>query len=56
MNDLIYSDTLPGGKHWSFIMRRNNLLRLTDIDGGANVGMLFYNPSPISRALQCPTR
>jgi uncharacterized protein len=45
MNDLIYSDTLPGGKHWSLIMRRGNRLRLTDVEGGANVGMQFYNPA-----------
>jgi len=43
MNDLIYSDVLPGGKHWSLVMRRHNRLRLTDIEGGANVGMLLYN-------------
>lgn len=44
MSQAIYVDTLPGGKHWSMIMRRNQRLRLTDVEGGANVGMLFYNP------------
>lgn len=39
-----YTETLPGGKHWSMIIRRNMRLRLTDIEGGANIGMLFYNP------------
>lgn len=43
MSTLIYSDTLPAAKHWSFTMRRNNRLRLTDLEGGANCGMLFYN-------------
>jgi len=43
MNDLVTTDVLPGGKHWSFVMRRHNRLRLTDVEGGANVGMLFYN-------------
>ena len=43
-DQLFYSDTLPGGKHWSLTMRRGTRLRLTDIEGGANVGMLFYNP------------
>ncbi|HBL86295.1 MAG TPA: urea carboxylase, partial [Alcanivorax sp.] len=28
----------------SFRMRRGTALRLTDVEGGANVGMLFYNP------------
>jgi hypothetical protein len=40
---LITSDTLPGGKHWSFVLWRNNRLRLTDVEGGANVGMLLFN-------------
>lgn len=44
MKEPIYSDTLPGGKHWSLVMRRNMRLRLIDIEGGGNVGMLFYNP------------
>ena len=27
---LVYADTLPGGKHWSLLHRRNRRLRLTD--------------------------
>jgi uncharacterized protein len=54
MNDLVYSDTLPGGKHWSLLVRRNNRLRLTDIEGGANVGMLFYNPINLLERYNAP--
>jgi urea carboxylase-associated protein 2 len=39
-----YDTVLGGGKHWSLKLRAGTLLRLTDTDGGANVGMLFYNP------------
>ncbi|WP_459581258.1 urea amidolyase associated protein UAAP1 [Dickeya oryzae] len=39
-----YHTELPAGSHWSLLMRRGTALRLTDIEGGANVGMLFYNP------------
>ena len=47
---LLYEDILPGGSHWSFVMRRGTLLRLIDQEGGANVGMLFYNPqNPLER-------
>lgn len=50
MPTLIYADTLPGGKHWSMVMRRNTRLKLTDVEGGANAGMLFYNPAnPLER-------
>ncbi|ASK33173.1 urea carboxylase (plasmid) [Alcanivorax sp. N3-2A] len=44
MNEPLYQYTMPGGAHWSFRMRRGTCLRLTDVEGGANVGMLFYNP------------
>ncbi|WP_249208882.1 urea amidolyase associated protein UAAP1 [Magnetospirillum sulfuroxidans] len=50
MSELFYQDTLPGGKHWSFTVKRGTSLRLIDADGGANVGMLFYNPAnPLER-------
>lgn len=54
MKRLIYSDTLPGGKHWSLLMRRNMRLRLTDVEGGANVGMLFYNPQNLLERYNAP--
>ncbi|WP_072395858.1 urea amidolyase associated protein UAAP1 [Hyphomicrobium sp. CS1GBMeth3] len=54
MSLLIYSDVLPGGKHWSLTMRRNHRLRLTDLDGGANVGMLFYNPVNLLERYNAP--
>ena len=44
-NKILYHDELPGGTHWSLLMRKGTVLRLIDKQGGANVGMLFYNPS-----------
>jgi urea carboxylase-associated protein 2 len=47
---MIYETTIDGGKHWSLTMRAGTTLRLVDRDGGANVGMLFYNPqNPLER-------
>lgn len=54
MGDLIYKDTLPGGKHWSFMLRRGTLLRLIDTEGGANCGMLFYNPMNLLERYNAP--
>lgn len=54
MNERIYRDVLPGGKHWSMLMRRHHRLRLTDIEGGANVGMLFYNPTNLLERYNAP--
>lgn len=49
-----YSDMLPGGKHWSMTLRKGSLLRLTDVEGGANVGMLFYNPVNLTERYNAP--
>lgn len=46
MNEnILYEDEIPGGAHWSMLMRKGTSLRLIDKLGGANCGMLFYNPS-----------
>src|SRR3569832_1735460 len=39
----LWVEALPGGCHWSGIIRRGNALRLTDLSGCANVSALFYN-------------
>ena len=54
MGDSIYRDTLPGGKHWSLVMRRGTTLRLIDVEGGANVGMLFFNPAHLLERYNAP--
>ena len=50
MSSILYEDTLDAGCHWSMTVRRGHSLRLIDNEGGANVGMLMYNPmSPLER-------
>ena len=39
----LWKEDVPGGCHWSGIVRRGTTLRLTDVDGGANAAVLFYN-------------
>jgi uncharacterized protein len=47
---VFYETLIEGGKHWSLNLRAGAQLRLIDRDGGANVGMLFYNPlNPLER-------
>jgi urea carboxylase-associated protein 2 len=41
--NLLWEETIPGGAHWSFVMKRGTALRLTDVEGGANLSTLFYN-------------
>lgn len=40
---VLWEETLPGGAHWSGVMRRGTALRFTDIEGGANLSALFWN-------------
>lgn len=52
--EVLYEEEIPGGKHWSLVLRRGTLLRLTDVAGGANAGMLFYNPSNLLERYNAP--
>jgi urea carboxylase-associated protein 2 len=54
VTEFVTSDTLAGGKHWSMVLRRNFRLTLADVEGGANVGMLFYNPSNLLERYNAP--
>jgi urea carboxylase-associated protein 2 len=38
-----WEEAVPAGTHWSGVLRRGVTLRLTDVEGGANVSALFYN-------------
>jgi len=49
-----YQDTIPGGCHWSMVLKRGLTLRLVDEEGGANVGMLFYNPNNLLERYNAP--
>jgi len=40
---VLWNELLPGGCHWSGLLRRGNTLRLTDLSGTANVSALFFN-------------
>ncbi|SDS35862.1 hypothetical protein SAMN05216271_1743 [Halopseudomonas sabulinigri] len=49
-----YSTEIPGASHWSLRVRAGTLMRLTDLGGGANVGMLFYNPDNLLERYNAP--
>lgn len=42
---ILWEETLHGGQTWSHVLEPGMALRLTDIEGGANVSALFYNAS-----------
>lgn len=51
---LLREEILPGGGHLSFVLKRGQILRMTDIDGGANVSLLMLNPHHKSERLNLP--
>lgn len=51
MNEtILFEEMIRGGGMGSFVLRRHHTLRLVDIDGGANVGLMTYNAGqPLDR-------
>jgi hypothetical protein len=47
-------EMLPGGGHRSFVLKRGQLLRLTDIRGGANVSLTLLNANEKTERLNLP--
>jgi uncharacterized protein len=43
-NNILWEEVIPGGNHWSGLIRRGTALRITDLEGGANLSALLYNP------------
>ena len=49
MNEtVLWEETIQPGASWSHVLKRGTALRMTDLEGGANVGGIFYN-------FECPT-
>jgi uncharacterized protein len=40
---LLFEEELPPAGTWSHVMKRGTALRITDLDGDANVGAVLYN-------------
>jgi len=39
----LFEETIHAGASWSHVLKRGTALRITDLEGSANVGALFYN-------------
>lgn len=51
---VLRDEILPGGGHLSFILKRGQILRMTDIEGGANVSLMMLNAHEKSERLNLP--
>ncbi|HYQ38589.1 MAG TPA: urea amidolyase associated protein UAAP1 [Pseudomonas sp.] len=50
----LYEELVPGGGHTSFVLKRGQVLRITDLEGGANVSLLLLNAAEKSERLNLP--
>lgn len=50
VGQVVHEEALRGGQAWSRVLRRGQVLRLTDVEGGASVAALLYNAdAPLER-------
>jgi uncharacterized protein len=48
--ETLWEEPLAGGATWSHTLKRGTALRITDVEGGANAGAIFYNSdNPVER-------
>ncbi len=45
---ILFETEIAGGWSWSHIIKRGTSIRLTDLEGGANVSALFYNAANVT--------
>jgi len=54
MTKILFEEVLPAGAMWSHVLKRGTALRITDIEGGANAGALFYNWENLTERYNMP--
>jgi urea carboxylase-associated protein 2 len=47
-SSVLWEETVQPGASWSHVLKRGTALRITDVEGGANAGAIFYN-------FECPS-
>ncbi len=51
---LLHTEVVPGGSTWSHVLKRGTALRITDLEGGANVAAYFLNFEMTSERFNLP--
>jgi len=52
--EVLWTELMPGGAHWSYRVRRGTSLRFVDLEGGANVALLLYRADERLERLNLP--
>jgi uncharacterized protein YcgI (DUF1989 family) len=50
----LFEELLPHGAAWSHVLKRGTALRMTDVDGDANVAAVFYNSENTAERYNMP--
>jgi urea carboxylase-associated protein 2 len=50
----LFEESLPSGSKWSHVLKRHQVLRIIDVEGGANVSALFFNRDLLSERYSMP--
>jgi uncharacterized protein len=50
----LFDDAIQPGATWSHILKRGTALRITDVQGGVNVGAIFYNSQNYAERYNMP--
>lgn len=51
---VLWTELIPGGGHWSYLVKRGTSLRFIDLEGGANVAALLYHADERLERLNLP--
>lgn len=54
MAEVLFEEVVPPGATWSHVLKRRTALRITDLEGGVNVGALFYNQENTTERYNMP--
>lgn len=54
MPEPLWEELVPGGNHWSGVVRRGTQIRFTDMEGGANASLSLYNSEEKLERLNIP--
>jgi uncharacterized protein len=53
-SSVLIAEVIPGGATWSHVLKRGTALRMTDLEGGANVAAYFLNFEMSSERFNLP--
>lgn len=53
-SNVLCTEVVPGGATWSHVLKRGTALRITDVEGGANVAAYFLNFEMTSERFNLP--